>query len=122
MQALSVMQSINRLILTPYFFLVFMGTPTACVAILLVGFMSSEAANYNYAYIAAITYILGSFGVTIIKNVPMNNTLKELDTNDEVSINYWQVYFKKWTFWNHIRFWASLVSCVLFTLNIASLS
>ena len=121
-QAVLVMQSINKLILTPYFFLVFMGTPIACVVILLAGIMSNGATNYSYAYIAAIIYIVGSFGVTIIKNVPMNNILKELNTNDEDDIKYWQVYFKKWTFWNHVRFWASLAPCVLFTLNIASLN
>lgn len=120
--AILVMQSINRQILTPYFFLVFMGTPIACIAVLLVGFMSDEATNYSYAYLAAIIYIVGSFGVTIIKNVPMNNILKELNTDDADSIKYWELYFKQWAFWNHVRFWASLAPCVLFALNIATLN
>ena len=121
-QAILAMQSINKIILAPNFFLVFFGTPILCAVVLILGLMSNEATNYTLAYVAAVIYILGSFGVTIIKNVPMNNILRDLNLKGEENVEYWQTYFNNWTFWNHIRFWASLVPCVLFALNIATLN
>ena len=121
-QAVLVMQSINKIILRPVFFLVFIGTPIMCAVVILLGLISNNATNYYYAYLASLIFIIGSFGVTIIKNVPMNNSLRDLNIEDEGSVAYWQIYSKKWTVWNHIRFWSSLIPCILFTLNIASLS
>ena len=121
-QAISTMQSINKIILRPTFFIVFMGTPFFCAVVFLFGLISNEPANYIYAYAAASIYIISSFGVTIVKNVPMNNSLRDKNINSEEDIKYWQIYFKDWTYWNHIRLWGSLVPCILFSFNIASLN
>jgi uncharacterized membrane protein len=120
-QAILAMQSINKIILTPNFFLVFIGITILCAVVLILGLTSNKVSNYTLAFVAAVIYILGSLGVTIIKNVPMNNILRDLNLKREENIDYWRTYFNKWTFWNHIRFSASLISCVLFTLSITYL-
>jgi uncharacterized membrane protein len=72
---LAAMQSINREILNPAFFMSFMGT--------LVLLPLSTWLQYNHAaptrfYLllgATLLYGIGSFGVTIFGNVPLNNML-----------------------------------------------
>jgi uncharacterized membrane protein len=71
------MQSINRVILNPVFYLTFMGPvlllPTAMV--LQWGRPSAIALA-----LAAAMYIFGTFGLTMRGNVPLNNVLDAVDT------------------------------------------
>ncbi|MBL4583819.1 MAG: DUF1772 domain-containing protein [Pseudomonadales bacterium] len=120
-QAVLVMQSINEIILNRYFFVLFMGMPILCIAIFWVGSISNNLLPYGYSMMAAIIYIIGSFGITMRKNVPMNNQLKTIDVDDLSSLLYWQTYFVTWNRWNHIRFLSSLVASLLFAINLLSL-
>jgi uncharacterized membrane protein len=55
-------------------------------------------------------YIVGSIGVTMIFNVPMNNALMVADPATPEGLELWAKYLTDWTFWNHIRTFASLAS------------
>lgn len=58
----------------------------------------------------AAIYIVGVMLVTVICNVPMNKQLDALDFNAEDGIAYWRGYQVRWTWWNHLRALASVVS------------
>ncbi len=77
-QYLAAMQSINRAILNPLFLLSFMGTL----------FLLPIAAWLNYQGMpkrfvllasAALLYAIGTFGVTMFGNVPLNTVLDSVD-------------------------------------------
>lgn len=72
---LHTMQSINRAILNPAFFLVFFGS----IILLSVGSIYEFNANksvFALLLAASITYLIGTVGVTGLGNVPLNNQLE----------------------------------------------
>lgn len=62
--------------------------------------------------IAALLYLLGSFAVTMRGNVPRNERLARLEAASAEAAEYWPVYEREWTRWNHVRTAASLASVV----------
>lgn len=76
---LSAMQEINRAILNPVFFLCFLGP----VLVLPISAWSLYGKNpstaFWYLLAAAVLYIAGVFGVTMLGNVPLNEALNSFD-------------------------------------------
>jgi uncharacterized membrane protein len=71
------MQSINIVILNPIFFLSFMG-PVALLP--LTAFLFRGEAAFVWLVAASVLYIVGTFGLTIGGNVPLNDKLAKVDT------------------------------------------
>lgn len=71
------MQSINRAILNPAFFLIFIGSPLVLVISTVQQFNSGI--SFWLLLAATLIYILGTFGVTALGNVPLNDALDALD-------------------------------------------
>jgi len=69
-------------------------------------------AHYIAIVLAAILYNVGTIGVTIVGNVPLNNRLEKLDTESTEAREFWQVYLRKWLFWNHVRTIAAAAACI----------
>lgn len=63
---------------------------------------------------AALVYLVGCFGVTIVFNVPMNQALAGMALSSDATRDYWlKTYVPRWTFWNTVRTVAATVSAVL---------
>ncbi len=77
---LETMQSINRAILNPAFFLVFLGSP----ALLAVNTIQHYPTGLIFwlMLMATIVYLIGTFGVTAFGNVPLNTVLDTISTDD----------------------------------------
>ncbi len=77
-QYLAAMQSINRAILNPLFFMSFMGT---LILLPLAAWLNYQGLSQRFVLLAAaaVVYIIGTFCVTIFGNVPLNNVLDSLD-------------------------------------------
>jgi uncharacterized membrane protein len=74
---LAVMQSINRAILNPIFLLSFSG-PVLFLPV--VTFLSwGDTNQFTLLTLASILYIIGTFGLTMQGNVPLNNKLDKFD-------------------------------------------
>lgn len=77
---LTTMQSINRAILNPSFFLVFFGS------LISLGFAAAfqygEGISFWFTLAAALVYLIGTFGVTAFGNVPLNDQLDALSLID----------------------------------------
>jgi len=108
------MQSINREILNPVFFMSFMGT-----AILLpvsAFLFRSQGPVFIFLLLAAIAYLIGVFGVTIFGNVPLNDQLDKFDivnsTTDGIK-KMREIFENRWNFLNNIRTVFSVISIVL---------
>ena len=66
-----------------------------------------------YFLVASILYLVGSFLVTGVGNVPLNNALARVDPDSHEAIVEWHAYLVHWTRWNHVRAAACLAACVV---------
>lgn len=118
-QYIAAMQSINRAIQNPVFFIVFFG----CLILLPVNawlnFTQPISTRFWYLLAAAILYIAGVFCVTAFGNVPLNNMLDKFDllnsTQDVITSQRIQ-FEAKWNLLNNIRTISSVVSLLLVIL------
>ena len=106
------MQSINVVIINPMFLGVFLGTGIFCGVLAVVSVMSWEQPGRKWLMAGALLYLIGSIGVTIVFNVPMNDAL--VSATPENLDRVWNDYLTNWTFWNHVRTVASLAASASF--------
>lgn len=62
--------------------------------------------------IGGAIFFIGTFVVTLLKNVPMNNKLLS-DSQGAEPEKFWRVYQQKWLFWNHVRSTCAIVAGTL---------
>jgi uncharacterized membrane protein len=70
------------------------------------------------AYILAgsLLYLVGTVGVTIGFNVPLNNALAAVKPDSAEGANLWRHYLVRWTAWNHVRTVAALAAAAALTM------
>lgn len=112
---IAAMQSINVVVINPWFFLAFFGTGLASVAALVHGSMSDSPMGVAVPLGCAL-YLIGCIGVTLVFNVPLNDRLAAVETIDESAIALWQHYLARWTLWNHVRTAASLLASIVWLM------
>ncbi|MGS2739930.1 anthrone oxygenase family protein [Sinomicrobium sp. M5D2P17] len=120
MEFVKAMQFINSRILNPLFFLGFLGAP---LLLLLATVLHGEEGGKPFVFLLAATvlYLIGVFGVTVVKNVPMNTKLGKFipETASEEEISGMRTAFEKpWTRWNHVRTVASCLTVILVLIAI----
>ncbi len=117
-QGMFAMQQINKRIINPIFLIFFMGTPVLCLIIVVASVLDLSAHGHVYFFAGALTYLLGPFGITMVCNVPLNNTLAGTPLTE--SKEAWPRYQKKWQWWNHIRTYMGILSVFLLALGLAN--
>ena len=61
---------------------------------------------------------MGTVGVTIAGNVPLNDALAAVSPGSAEGATLWAKYLTDWTLWNHVRTLAAFVASALFTLSL----
>jgi uncharacterized membrane protein len=117
-EGIAAMQSINRVILNPVFFLAFFGTALLCLMIALASLWNWSAAGAGYALAGAALYLVGSIAVTVVFNVPLNNALAAASASTSDGAAVWAHYLATWVPWNHVRAVACLAASALLTMAI----
>ncbi|WP_344827732.1 DUF1772 domain-containing protein [Chryseobacterium ginsenosidimutans] len=108
------MQSINREILNPLFFISFMGT-----AILLpvsTFFYRSQNPVFLLLLLAALAYLIGVFGVTMFGNVPLNDQLDKFDIANSTAQKIKEmrdIFENRWNSLNNVRSVFSVITIIL---------
>ena len=115
-EGIAVMQTINSVILNPLFGLVFGGTTALCLALAVTAPFTTDVSHATLRGIGSALYLLGSFGVTMAVNVPMNNALDALSPTSDEGAAYWRTYLGRWTAWNHLRALLGTAASVLLIL------
>ncbi len=118
-QGVAAMQSINAAALGPAFMLVFMGSAVLCAVVAVVTFVLWPDEGTVELLLGSGLYLFGSFGVTVVANVPRNETLLKLDAGTPEAADYWQTYVREWTVWNHVRTAASAAAAVAYVLALS---
>ncbi|BAY13247.1 anthrone oxygenase family protein [Calothrix sp. NIES-2098] len=119
-QGISAMQSINITVINPLFMLAFLGTAAACVFVLVSSLLKWYQPGAAYLLVASLLYLLGTFGVTILFNVPLNDALAKVDPSSTDGANLWVNYLANWTMWNHVRTVAALLAAAAFTIALSN--
>jgi uncharacterized membrane protein len=110
------MNAINVTVINPGFFLAFFGTAFVCLAAVAAWAFSWQPTGGALVVAAAVIYLVGCIGVTMLRNVPLNNALAAVAPATPEAAALWTRYLDEWTRWNTVRTAASGLSAMLFTL------
>jgi uncharacterized membrane protein len=116
---LSAMQSINREILNPLFFMSFMGTLILLPLSTLLQYSQPVSLRFYLLVAATLVYGIGTFGVTILGNVPLNNALDAFNiqsASSEALAQHRELFEKPWNKLHSIRTVANAIALVLVLL------
>lgn len=113
---IAAMQSINKAILNPLFFAGFLGTLLLLPLSTYLHYTQPTSTRFILLLMASVAYAIGVFGVTILGNVPLNDTLAgfNLQSASEEAIAAQRASFEgRWNNLNTIRTISSTLSILL---------
>lgn len=102
------MTVVNDVILNPTFKALFF---LSAVASVYLGFIATDIALVKKVGFGL--FFVGTFMVTLVKNVPANNRLKAAAADPIKLAETWKHYLQTWVFWNHVRSYSALISLCL---------
>ena len=117
-EGIGAMQSINVVVLNPSFLGVYIGTAVVSLAaggLALAGWGRPFAAFFLGG---AVFYLAGTFLVTALGSIPLNDQLAAVSATDPAARDVWERYLGRWTMWNHVRTAAAMVAALLYTLGL----
>lgn len=117
-EGIAAMQSINVVVLNPSFLGVFMGTTAISVLIAVLALTGWGTPSSPYFLAGALLYVLGTFLVTGLGNVPMNNELAAVSAAEPVAETVWEHYLERWTLLNTVRTIAAAGAVLAFAVGL----
>ena len=112
------MQTINVTVLNRWFLGVFMGTAVLSTILAVVSIVGWGSAHSPYLLGGAVAYVGGTWFVTILGNVPLNDKLAVAEPDNPASSEVWEHYLDRWTKLNTQRTGAALLAAVLFSIGL----
>tara|TARA_R110002167_G_scaffold10266_11_gene47414 strand:- start:518 stop:922 length:405 start_codon:yes stop_codon:yes gene_type:complete len=107
-----VMAQLNDIILNSTFkFLFFFSAVSSA-------YLAMFASDVDYMFrTGCFIFFVGTFIVTLFRNVPLNNLLKEANRAQNRLADVWRQYLISWVRWNHVRAISSIVAITLTCLS-----
>ena len=115
-QGIAAMQSINVVVINPWFMAAFVGTAAACALLAVSSLFGWHKFGAGYLLLGSLLYLVGTFLVTIVFNVPRNEALAVVDPTSAEGAGLWAGYVTSWTAWNHVRTAAALAAAAALTM------
>jgi uncharacterized membrane protein len=115
-QGVAAMQSINVVVINPWFLTVFFGAAVACVVVMIGSLARWHTAGSAFLLAGSVLYLVGTIVVTMRFNVPRNNKLAAVMPQGPEAATLWASYISSWTAWNHVRTIAAFAAAVLFSI------
>lgn len=114
-QGIAAMQSINITVINPSFMVVFMGTALICLFLAISSLLKWRQPSAPYVLVGSLLYLIVTFGVTIVFNVPLNDALAKVAPSSAEGAKLWASYLSQWTVWNHVRTVGAIAAAAVFT-------
>ena len=114
------MQTINITVLNRGFLSVFMGTALICLILAFISIAEWELTRSPFVVGGAVAYIGGTWLVTVLGNVPLNNKLAGVERENPESLEIWVHYLERWTKLNSQRAFAAACASTLFLIGLAN--
>jgi uncharacterized membrane protein len=102
-EGMAAMQSINIAVINPAFMTVFMGTTAISLMLVIIAIWAWSMPAAPYFLTGGLLYFIGTFLVTGMGNVPLNDQLAAMDADDPRASDIWMHYLDEWTRLNTIR-------------------
>ena len=118
-QGIAAMQSINVVVINPWFLTAFFGTAAACLLAIIASLSRWGDPRALYWLIGGVLYLVGTILVTMLFNVPRNNVLAVTEPSSSEAAQLWVAYLSGWTAWNHVRTIAALIAAAVFAIALA---
>ena len=117
-EGIAAMQSINVVVLNKSFLGAFIGT--AVISLLVAGLAINEWGRPSAPWFltGALFYLIGTFLVTGLGNVPLNDQLAASPAADSASATVWEHYLDRWTLLNTLRTVAATAAALSFTVGL----
>ncbi|MEM7066014.1 MAG: anthrone oxygenase family protein [Cyanobacteria bacterium P01_B01_bin.77] len=115
---IATMQAINITVINPWFMAAFFGPGVACLILTISALRQWEQPGSLYWVVGSLLYLIGTIGVTVAGNVPLNDALAIVGPGSADGATLWTQYLADWTFWNHIRTVAAFLSAGMFMLSL----
>lgn len=113
---IAAMQAINITVINPWFMAAFFGPALVGLGWGAVALHHLDQPGALYGLAAAVIYLVGTLGVTIVGNIPLNDALAAVHPHSGAAATLWTSYLRDWTLWNHVRTAAAAIAAALFTL------
>ncbi len=114
------MQSINVVVINPWFLTAFFGTAAMCLFAIAASVLRWHDQRAIYWLTGGLLYLIGTILVTGAFNVPRNNAMAAIEPGGSNAARLWAEYLSSWTAWNHVRTAASLLAALLFAIALSS--
>ena len=66
-------------------------------------------------------FLLGTFAVTMMRNVPFNRELIAVAPDTKDARDLWKRFQASWSLWNHVRTISALLACAALILALVEL-
>lgn len=113
-EGIAAMQSINVVVLNPSFLGAFTGTAFIAVLVVALAIKEWSAPSAPFFLAGALLYLAGTFLVTGLGNVPLNNRLAAVSAADPEAVPIWAHYLERWTTLNTVRTAAAIAATSAF--------
>ena len=110
-QGAGAMNAINVVIVNPVFLTVFMGTAALALLLGVRAALGWSQPGSGWLLSGGLLYLVGVFGVTVVFNVPLNDTLAASG-----DAGTWSRFLADWVPWNHVRTLASAGALLCYAL------
>jgi uncharacterized membrane protein len=117
-EGIAAMQSINVVVINPSFLGVFMGTAVISLVLTGLAIKSWAMPSAPWFLAGALLYLVGTFLVTGLGNVPLNDQLAAVAATDSSAIAVWAQYLDRWTLLNTLRTAAAVTAALSLTIGL----
>ncbi|NNG17775.1 MAG: DUF1772 domain-containing protein [Gemmatimonadales bacterium] len=117
-EGVAAMQSINVVVINRSFLGVFIGTAVLSLGMVVVAVLEWGTRASLFHLGGAVLYLVGTFLVTGVRNVPLNDELAALSPDQVGERDTWDRYLRQWTVWNHVRTIAALLAALSYCLGL----
>jgi len=119
---LEAMQAINIVVLNRSFLGLFMGTAVVSLLVAVLAASQWQAPSSPWLLAGAACYLGGTFMVTGLGNVPLNDQLAVLSPGDPAAAADWSHYLHRWTGLNTLRTIGAVFAALCFTIGLILLA
>ena len=117
-ESIAAMQSINLVVLNPSFLGAFMGTAVISLLVAVLAVVGWETPSSPWLVVGALLYLVGTFLLTGLGNVPLNNRLASVQADDPAAMKVWEHYLDRWTLLNSVRTVAAMCAALMFAVGL----
>ncbi|MEO9806023.1 MAG: DUF1772 domain-containing protein [Reichenbachiella sp.] len=118
---LEVMQSINRAILNPGFYLIFFGSLLLLASSTIQQYQISVNLSFWLLLSAALSYLIGTVGVTMLGNVPLNEMLDKIDLTTLEPNQLYDIRIRFEPRWNQLHMFRTVFSVLAFSASLLAI-